>query len=189
MSLRVSGKNMDVGDALRTKAEDHVDMVVGKYFDGGYDGHLVLEPEGIGYKADCMIHLDTGAVLKATASANEATSAYESMAGHIAKRLRRYKRKLKSHRRSQNGAKTDYAAYVLAAPTDDEELAEDFSPPVIAETTSSLRTMSVDEAVMELDLTQSDVIVFRHAGHGGMNVVYRRADGNIGWIDPALTQA
>lgn len=187
MSLRVSGKNMDVGEALRTKAEDHFDAVVDKYFDGGYDGHLTLEPEGNGYKADCIVHLDTGVVLQASATANDATAAYETMAGHIEKRLRRYKRKLKNHRRNANGAGDGYAAYVLAAPDDDIELDEDFAPPVIAETTENLRTMSVGEAVMELDLTGQDVIVFRHAGHGGMNVVYRRADGNIGWIDPALT--
>ncbi len=69
---------------------------------------------------------------------------------------------------------------------DDDELDDDYSPPVIAETTQNLRQMSVEEAVMELDLTQADVVMFRHAGHGGLNVVYRRADGNIGWIDPAL---
>ena len=190
MSLRVSGKNMDVGDALRGKATERFDAVVGKYFDGGYDGHLTLEPEGIGFRADCLIHLDTGVVLQATASANDATAAYEDMATHIEKRLRRYKRKLKNHRRhvNGNGGGDGYSAYVLAAPMGDAELDEDFAPPVIAETTQNLRTMSVGEAVMELDLSQSDVIVFRHAGHGGMNVVYRRADGNIGWIDPALSE-
>ena len=187
MSLRVSGKNMDVGDALRSKAEDHFDAVVDKYFDGGYDGHLTLEPEGIGFRADCMVHLDTGVVLQASAMANDATAAYETMAEHIEKRLRRYKRKLKNHRRNANGGDTGYSDYVIAAPQGDTEVDDDFAPPVIAESTQSLRTMSVGEAVMELDLAQSDVIVFRHAGHGGMNVVYRRADGNIGWIDPALS--
>ncbi|MCD7058559.1 ribosome hibernation-promoting factor, HPF/YfiA family [Pelagibacterium xiamenense] len=187
MSLRVSGKNMDVGESLRTTAEDHIDAVVGKYFDGGYDGQLTLEPEGIGFRADCMVHLDTGVVLSASATANDATSAYETMAAHIEKRLRRYKRKLKNHRRNANGTDAGYADYVIAFSDDEIELDENDAPPVIAETTQSLRTMSVGEAVMELDLSQSDVIVFRHAGHGGMNVVYRRADGNIGWIDPALS--
>lgn len=179
---------MDVGEALRGKATDRIDAVVGKYFDGGYDGHLTLGPEGSGYRADCIIHLDTGIVLQASSSAIDPTAAYEDMATHIEKRLRRYNRKLKNHRRlaNGNGAGDGYASYVLAAPQDDE-LDEDFAPPVIAETTQNLRTMSVGEAVMELDLSQSDVIVFRHAGHGGMNVVYRRADGNIGWIDPALS--
>jgi hypothetical protein len=109
------------------------------------------------------------------------------MADTIEKRLRRYNRKLKQHRRAPNGEDNlEAQSYVLAATDEHEELHEDFSPPVIAETTSTLRQMSVEEAVMELDLTQADVVMFRHAGHGGLNVVYRRADGNIGWIDPAL---
>lgn len=184
MSLRVSGKNMDVGDALRSKATGHFDAVVKKYFDGGYNGHMTLEPEGSGFSAQCIIHLDSGATLQSEAYGGDAVSAYEIMAETIEKRLRRYNRKLKSHRRHVNGE--DTVEYVLAAPDHDEELAEDYAPPVVAETTSSLRQMSVGEAVMELDLSQAGVIVFRHAGHGGLNVVYRRADGNIGWIDPAL---
>jgi ribosome hibernation promoting factor len=187
MSLRVSGKNMDVGDALRQKSQTHIDSVVTKYFDGGYNGHLTLEPEGSGYKADCTVHLDTGIALQASATAGDAISAFEGMAGHIEKRLRRYKRKLKSHRRGSGGAGAKMASsYVLAATESEDEVSEDFSPPIIAEGTHNLRTLSVGEAVMELDLEQSDVVVFCNAGHGGMNVVYRRADGNIGWIDPEL---
>ena len=186
MTLRVSGKNMDVGDTLRTRAEGHFDGVVKKYFDGGYTGHLTLEPEGSGFNALVMVHLDSGAVLQASAYGGDALSAYEILTETIEKRLRRYNRKLKQHRHG-NGADTDTAqSYVLASPDDDEELGEDYSPPVIAETTRNLRQMSVEEAVMELDLTQAEIVMFRHAGHGGLNVVYRRADGNIGWIDPAL---
>ena len=188
MTLRVSGKNMDVRDALRTKAEGHFDGVVKKYFDGGYTGHLTLEPEGSGFNALCMVHLDSGAVLQASAYGGDAISAYEILTETIEKRLRRYNRKLKQHRHHTNGANgADTAqSYVLQAPDESDELAEDYSPPVIAETTKNLRQMSVEEAVMELDLTQADIVMFRHAGHGGLNVVYRRADGNIGWIDPAL---
>ena len=187
MTLRVSGKNMDVGDTLRTKAEGHFDGVVKKYFDGGYTGHLTLEPEGSGFNALCMVHLDSGAVLQATAYGGDAISAYEILTETIEKRLRRYNRKLKQHRHHAAGNDADTAqSYVLASPGESDELAEDYSPPVIAETTKNLRQMSVEEAVMELDLTQADIVMFRHAGHGGLNVVYRRADGNIGWIDPAL---
>ncbi len=188
MTLRVSGKNMDVGEALRTKAEGHFDGVVKKYFDGGYTGHLTLEPEGSGFCADCMVHLDSGAMLQASAYGGDAISAYEILTETIEKRLRRYNRKLKQHHKTNgNGVDTlEAQSYILGLPEDDEELGEDYSPPVIAETTRALRQMSVEEAVMELDLTQADVVMFRHAGHGGLNVVYRRADGNIGWIDPAL---
>lgn len=189
MTLRVSGKNMDVGDALRGKAEEHFASVVGKYFDGGYDGHLTLTPDGIGFRADCVVHLDSGATLQASAQAGDATSAYEVMALNIEKRLRRYNRKIKQHRKGNGGSAADglMAQYTVFGVSDDvEEYDEDYAPPVIAETTKSLRQMSVEEAVMELDFSGQQVVMFRHAGHGGLNVVYRRADGNIGWIDPAL---
>ena len=189
MTLRVSGKNMDVGDALRGKAEEHFASVVGKYFDGGYDGHLTLTPDGIGYRADCVVHLDSGAVLQASAQAGDATSAFEVMALNIEKRLRRYNRKLKQHRKGNgvNGVDGVTAQYTVFGATDElDELDEDYAPPVIAETTKSLRQMSVEEAVMELDFSGQQVVMFRHARRGGLSVVYRRADGNIGWIDPAL---
>lgn len=188
MNMRVSGKNMDVGEALREKALTSIDSALNKYFDGGYDGHITLEHEGSGYRADCVIHLDTGVVLQASADAADATAAYETMSGHIEKRLRRYKRKLKNHRRNAQVSDMQAQAYILASPESHDEVEEDFSPPIIAESTSDLREMSVGEAVMELDLAQSDVVVFRHAGHGGVNVVYRRTDGNIGWIDPELAK-
>jgi ribosomal subunit interface protein len=189
MTLRVSGKNMDMGESLRGRAEDHFDAVVKKYFDGGYDGHLTLAPDGIGYRADCVVHLDSGITLQAGAIGTDPIVSFETVAATIEKRLRRYNRKLKSHR-ARGHASTDAEqaqTYVLAANEETEELHEDYSPPVIAETTANLKRYTVGEAVMELDLTQSDVVVFRHAGHGGLNVVYRRADGNIGWIDPALS--
>ena len=188
MTLRVSGKNMDVGDALRGKAEDHFEAVVGKYFDGGYDGHLTLTPDGIGFRADCVVHLDSGTVLQASAQGGDATSAYEVMALNIEKRLRRYNRKLKQHRRGPSADGDDVTAQYTVFGSSDEfdELEEDYAPPVVAETTKNLRAMSVEEAVMELDYSGQNVVMFRHAGHGGLNVVYRRADGNIGWIDPAL---
>jgi len=180
---------MDVGDALRGKAEEHFANVVGKYFDGGYDGHLTLTPDGIGYRADCVVHLDSGATLQASAQAGDATAAYEVMAFNIEKRLRRYNRKLKQHRRGNGTTGLDgFTAQhtVFGAPEGVDELDEDYAPPVIAESTQNLRQMSVEEAVMDLDLSGQQVVMFRHAGHGGLNVVYRRADGNIGWIDPAL---
>lgn len=187
MSLRVSGKNMDVGEALRSKAEAHVESVVKKYFDGGYTGHLTLEPEGPGYTAVCSVHLDTGAQLQSSGYGGDAISAYEIMAEAIAKRLRRYKRRLKAKKRpAEADENLEAQSYVIELPDEFEDSGEDLAPAVVAESTASLKQMSVGEAVMELDLSQAEVVVFRHAGHGGLNVVYRRADGNIGWIDPAF---
>jgi ribosomal subunit interface protein len=188
MTLRISGKNLDVGDALRQRAETHLDGVVAKYFNGRYDGHLTLMPDGAGYKADCVIHLDAGATLQANGLGGDPTGAYEVMANHIETRLRRYNRKLKARRTQTETGQADGVAqaYILGSADGHDELHEDYSPPVIAESTAALKHLSVEEAVMELDLSGTDVVVFRHAGHGGLNVVYRRADGNIGWIDPAL---
>ena len=179
---------MDVGDALRGKAEDHFDAVVLKYFDGGYDGHLTLTPDGIGFRADCVVHLDSGAMLQASAQGGDATSAYEIMALNIEKRLRRYNRTLKQRPRGIAGTEDATTAQYTVFGSGDEldELDADYAPPVIAESTRNLRQLSVEEAVMELDLSGNQVVMFRHAGHGGLNVVYRRSDGNIGWIDPAL---
>jgi hypothetical protein len=134
------------------------------------------------------VHLDSGAILQSTAFGNDAIGAYEIMAETIEKRLRRYNRKLKSRRR--HGKCTEKPArmhlVLLRSTMPMTMVRTTLAPPVIAETTASLRQMSVGEAVMQLDHTQAEVVVFRHAGHGGLNVVYRRADGNIGWIDAAL---
>ncbi|MEO5805541.1 ribosome hibernation-promoting factor, HPF/YfiA family [Devosia sp.] len=186
MTLRVSGKNMDVGDTLRTKAEENFDALVAKYFDGNYDGHLTMTPDGGGFRADCVVHLDSGAMLQSSAQGGDANAAYDVMALTIEKRLRRYKQKLKMHGKGVKGEGVLAQYTVLGSADDFDEVDEDYAPPVIAETTKNLRSLSVGEAVMELDLSQSGVVVFRHAGHGGLNVVYRRSDGNIGWIDPAL---
>ena len=187
MALRVSGKNMDVGENLRSTVEERMDGIVHKYFDGGYEGHVTFEREGTGYKCELVLHLDTSAVLRAHAEAGDATSAFQTTADHLEKRLRRYKRKLKSRRKKgESMAEIVARSYVLDSPDSHEEVAEDFNPPIIAQSASSLLHMSVSEAVMELDLSHSDVQVFLNAGHGGMNVVYRRADGNIIWIDPEL---
>lgn len=186
MSLRISGKNIEIGDAYRTHVEGRVGDAIGKYFAGGFSGRVVLERDGTGYRVDCALHLDSGADLHAEGRGHEIYPTFDQAAERIEKQLRRYKRKLKDHY-PRNGAQDMDANYtVLAAtPDEDEELEADYKPMVIAEETKALRTMSVSGAVMAMDLAESQVVVFRHAGHGGVNIVYRRRDGNIGWIDPA----
>ena len=187
MTVRVSGKHVDVGDTLRDNVKARIDEALGKYFDGGYSGHVTFEREGAGFKAECLLHLDTGIVLQARGRGGDAYSSFYEASEHIEKRLRRYKRRIKDHNRLENRTDVLDATYqVLATPGESEEEIESDSPVVIAETTTKIKTLSVGEAVMDLDLTDSPVLVFRNAGHGGINVVYRRADGNIGWIDPNL---
>ncbi|MTI43822.1 ribosomal subunit interface protein [Roseibium hamelinense] len=188
MALRISGKNVDVGDALRIHVTDRIEDALSKYFAGGFNGHVTLSREGTGFKSECTLHLDTGVVLQVSAQDQDPRASFDLAADKIDKRLRRYKRKLKDHH-AHNGAGKEVfeaASYVLASPDDEEEVPADFNPLVIAETQSKVKTMTVGMAVMELDLTEAPVVMFKNAANGGVNVVYRRPDGNIGWIDPAL---
>jgi putative sigma-54 modulation protein len=192
MPFRVSGKNLDIGEALRTRVNARVVDALVKYFDGGYSGHVTVGKDGFGFRTECAIHLDSGITLHTEGMAADAYSSADQAALRIEKRLRRYKRRLKGHAASHNGAGDDGGAqsYVIAAPDhESEEEVTDFNPVIIAESTTTLERLSVSDAVMELDMTGAPVVVFRHAVTGRVNMVYRRADGNIGWVDPAATSA
>ena len=187
MSLRISGKNIEIGDAFRVHVNERFGALLSKYFDGGFSGRVVLERDGAGYRVDCQLHLDSGVDLKSEGNGHEIYPTFEQAAERIDKQLRRYKRRLKDHHQeSRSGGATDASYVVLAAtPELEEEIASDYNPVVIAEQSTRLRTLSVSGAVMAMDLANAPVLVFRHAAHGGVNVVYRRQDGNIGWIDPS----
>jgi ribosomal subunit interface protein len=187
MSFRVSGKNLDLGDALRERIGNRIAETVSKYFDGGYSGHVTLARDGFGFRTECAIHLDSKITLHSEGMAPDAYASADQAALRIEKRLRRYHRRLKDHRPERGAAyaPVDAASYVIAAPEQDDETAVDgFTPVIIAESTTTLQQLSVSDAVTELDMTGAPVLVFRHAAHGGINIVYRRADGHFGWIDP-----
>lgn len=191
MALRVSGKNIDVGEALRHRLSDRITEVLSKYFDGGWSGHVTVAREGSGYKSECMLHLDSGVNLQAHGAAQDANSCADAAIEKIEKRLRRYRQRVKDRHGHGNaaGANGVFAAqsYVLDMPEVDaeEEELEGWSPTVVAEQATTLRSLSVRDAVVELEITGAPVVVFRHAGHGRVNVVYRRPDGHVGWVDPA----
>ena len=192
MSFRISGQNLDVGVALRDRIGERITEAMSKYFDGGYSGHLTLARDGFGFRAECAIHLDSKITLHAEGMAPDAYASADQAALRIEKRLRRYHRRLKDHRaeHAAERAAIDAASYVIAAPQPDEEEAIDgFTPVIIAESTTRLKQLSVSDAVTELDMTGVPVVVFRHAKHGRINVVYRRADGHFGWIDPPAAAA
>ena len=192
MSFRVSGKNIEVGEALRERVEARVAEAMGKYFDGGYSGHATLQREGFGFRTECAIHLDSKITLHAEGMAADAYASADQAALRIERRLRRYHRRLKDHRpeRFDGRGAVDAPSYVIAAPEDEAEPpAEGFAPVIIAESTTALRKLSVSEAVLELDMTGAPVVVFRHAANGGVNVVYRRSDGHFGWIDAHFAAA
>lgn len=187
MPFRVSGKNIDVGDALRGRISDRIAEVMGKYFDGGYSGHVTVAREGFGFRTECAIHLDSKITLHAEGEAADAYASADQAALRVERRLRRYHRRLKEHRsdRHEGRAALEAASYIIAAPEQESDAELDgFAPVIIAESTTSLKQLSVSDAVLELDMTGAPVLVFRHAAHGGINIVYRRADGHFGWIDP-----
>ena len=193
MTFRVSGQNIDIGDALRTRVTARVEEALSKYFDGMASGHVTVARDGFGFRTECVLHLSSGITLHAEGAAAEAYGSADDAATHLEKRLRRYKRRLKDHHHGRGGEAEVPAAqsYVIAAPSDSEEgpVNGEYHPVIIAEGTTGLRQLSVGEAVIHLDLTGTPVLVFRHAGHGRVNVVYRRADGNIGWIDTPQSTA
>ncbi len=182
---------MDIGDVFRERITGRVGEAIGKYFDRGFSGHVTVVKAGSRYTADCMVRLDSGTSLQATGDAQDPTLAFEAAAERLETRLRRYKRRLKSHYPNNVGSSADAVqmAYAVMEPlTDDEEIAENFAPAVVAESSMALQTMSVASAVIELDTKDSPVFVFRNAGNEHLNIVYRRPDGNIGWIDPSTTK-
>jgi len=184
MTLRVSGKNLDIGESLRRHVLDKVHGMVSHYFDGSVGGHVVITREGSGYRSDCTLRLSSGVSLHAEGRAHEPYPCFEQAANKIEVRLRRYKQRLKGHNGQALG-KGRIANYTVEPPHEEhEEPAEGFNPVVVAEGTEALKSMSVASAVAELDLTGAPVIVFEHAGSGRVNVVYRRRDGAIGWLDP-----
>lgn len=192
MTIRVSGKGISVSEALRERISGRTDDVLRKYFDGNFSGHVTIGKDKTGFRTDCMLHLDSGTTLEADSTAMDAYASADQALIQIEKRLRRYKSRLKdrsarkAHAVNAALATLDVPSYVIEAPpsADDDEEVEAFNPVIIAETTKSLRRLSVSEAVMELDLTGAPVVVFLHGTSGRVNLIYRRADGNIGWVDP-----
>ncbi|HZZ24612.1 MAG TPA: ribosome-associated translation inhibitor RaiA [Roseiarcus sp.] len=186
MTLRVSGKNLDIGEALRQHVLEKVEATVARYFGGSVGGHVVMTREGSGYRSDCTLRLSSGMRLHAEGRAHEPYLCFDQAADKIESRLRRYKTRLKGHvGPSAANPRGKVENYLIESPREDEEEPlGGFNPVVVAEGTDDLKSLSVAAAVAELDLTGSPVIVFQHAGSGRVNVVYRRRDGAIGWLDP-----
>ncbi|WP_375464705.1 HPF/RaiA family ribosome-associated protein [uncultured Methylobacterium sp.] len=192
-SLRVTGHGLDLGDALRGRVDERMAATLAKYLDAHMNdsssGHVTLRRDGTAYRTDCVLHLVSGLTIEASATAHDPRASFEQTADRLDTRLRRYRHRLKAHAAGAGDGTAIEAAYaVFAAPEDDadEDEPDDGTahPPVVAESTRTLKRHSVSEAVTALDLTGAPVIVFVHAGTGRINVVYRRSDGAIGWVDP-----
>jgi ribosomal subunit interface protein len=192
MHLTVTGKQIDTGDALRRHVEASLGSILGKYFKTAIEAHVVLSREAHLSRAEVSVHIGRGIVVNAGAAAPDVYAAYDAAAERIAKQLRRYKRRLRDHHakaREPSEASERARDYVLAPIAEEADEDAGGGPMVVAEMSAELPNLTVGEAVMRMDLADAAVLLFRNRSHGELNLVYRRADGNIGWIDPELDPA
>ena len=195
MHVSIHGKQMDLGDALRTHVTDKLSDINEKYFNHATDATVTLAPEGHGrgqVKTHISIRVGKDILVTSDATEKDAYVSFDNAAEKVAKQLRRYKTRLKSHHQKMEGAaeiqRLQARDLIIADASNDDESGTEAphgdDPVVIAEMTTQLQAMSVSEAVMRMDLSGQPAIMFKNAQHGGLNMVYRRADGNIGWVDP-----
>ena len=202
LDVNVSGKHMDVGDALRTRIADELTAGVGRYFERGGEADVFVGKEGHSVCVDLVLRLANGQRLVARGLGGDAHSAFTTALVKIETRIRRYKRRLVAHKPHNGGpaARSETAAYTVLRPEDEDDLVGDGDygqdgsagngapgAAIIAESQKEVKSLTVAGAVMELELTEAAAVMFRNLAHGGLSVVYRRSDGDIGWIDPERT--
>jgi len=201
MQISVSGKNMDMGDAFQEHAQTALNVVVEKYFHNAVSGHVTLEKADSGFTVRTRVALSRRMELESTGRAFDAHAALEAAIEHAEKRLRRHKRRLKNHRGTITSGEEDdvlqapmtvYASaeQVVSAKGFDEDAEDDGlgSLPVVADLSYDIEVLTVEQAVMRIELSGENMLMFRNASHFGLNVVHRREDGSIGWIDPRGTR-
>ena len=188
MRYQIVGKQIDIGEALQTHVKTELGEVVGKYAGRPTDAMVIFSKSAHEYVCEATVHLSTGLTAQAKAHANEIYAAFTACCEKMDKQLRRYKRRLKNHHRERTepvelmGA----SSYILASEDVSEESEpESLQPIIVAETETKIPSLSVGEAVMQMELAGAPVLIFKNERKNGLNVVYRREDGNIGWIDPA----
>ena len=187
MRYQITGKQIDIGQALQTHVQTEMGEVFEKYAGRPTDANVVFSKSGHEFVCEAEVHLSTGLTAQAKGHATEIYAAFDSASEKMEKQLRRYKRRLKDHHkeRSQPVELSDAGSYILASNSEsDEQEPEGVSSMIVAEMETKIPELSVGEAVMQMEIANAPVLVFRNEGHSGINVVYRRDDGTIGWIDP-----
>lgn len=183
MKIQVSGKQIDIGQALVVYVNERFEASVEKYFDRASSATVTFSREGADFRTDCQVNLGFGPSLRTHAVASDIHLSFDQAADRLEKRLRRYKRRLTDHRQRGKEPPLPVTSYVIAAESEDAEEPQGDAPVIVAEQVTEIPTLTVGDAVMHLDLSELNVLVFRNRAHLGVNVVYRRADGHIGWID------
>ncbi len=197
MQITVSGKHIELSDALRTRVADHLDIITHKYFDHALEADVTFGRARSFFTCDINVHAGRGLTLRGEGEAGDANAAFDDAAEHIAKRLRRYRRRVNDHARdfaSQRSSPEVARQYILIEndpPTGGQHNggSEHAYATVIAESPTEITRLTVGEAVMRMDLADQAVLMFRNGASGELNVVYRRADGHIGWIDPSTSRS
>jgi ribosomal subunit interface protein len=192
MKLHVIGKNLDIGDSLRGHVEQKISEISTKYFSKPIEGKVVITKDAHLYVVDISVHAGRNILMQSEASAVDIYPAVDAAADKVEKQLRRHKRRLRDHhqRESVSSVAAQYAVIEGGRHDDDAdkvEQADNGDPLIVAEMPTIIEDLTVSEAVMRLDLGNLPALMFRNRGHGGMNVIYRRPDGNIGWVDPQET--
>ncbi len=187
MHIQVNGKHIDVGESLSAHVEEHLTAAVAKYFDRPADAVVTFSKDGHNFRCDSTVHLATGLKAQSSATAGDIYAAFDQGAERIEKQIRRYKRRLKDHhqKRANPIDAHEVPAYVLDAQTSEAEEPETLQPVIVAEMKHPVQVLSVGEAVMQMEFADKSFLIFRHDTTERVNLVYRRDDGNIGWIDPA----
>jgi ribosomal subunit interface protein len=196
MRIRVSGKDLDIGESLQTHVNQELGETLGKYAGRPTDATVTFSRDGHLYCCEIFVHLSTGLVVQAKGGAADVYAGFEVAREKVDKQLRRHKRRLKDHHKERvSPVDTVPAGSFVLAPFDEEDGGEEAGegtngtapgPTIIAETELNVLSLSVGEAVMQMELAHAPVLVFRNEKGGAINVVYRRDDGNIGWIDPRV---
>jgi len=195
LQVQIAGKKLDVVAALQERIAFGLESRVSKYFNRTGEAFVTVSKPGWAFYCDCSIHLPSGVTLQAHGEGDDGYQAFEQALDKIEKRVRRYKNRLRDHRSQTNGSELASERIILA-PVGNDELEDNIdgelgldgnsgdAPAIVAESDTHIRTMTVSMAVMQLDLSDSPAVLFRHAAHGRLNMVYRRPDGNVGWVDP-----
>src|SRR6185295_2293831 len=195
LQVQIAGKKLEIGSALQERIAYGLEARVSKYFNRTGEAFVTVSKPGWAFYCDCSIHLPSGVTLQAHGEGDDGYQAFEQALDKIEKRVRRYKNRLRDHRSQTNGSEVASERIILA-PVGNDELEDNIdgelgldgnsgdAPAIVAESDTHIRTMTVSMAVMQLDLSDSPAVLFRHAAHGRLNMVYRRPDGNVGWVDP-----
>ena len=185
MRIQITGKQIDVGTALTEHVETRLKDAVGKYAEQPMDANITFSKDSHEFVCDISVHLSTGLNAQAKGRAGDVYDSFEGAVTRLETQLRRYKRRLKDHHKDRRDPieALGVPSYVIASSTDEDE-PETLQPVIVAEMETKIQTLSVGEAVMQMELSGANMLVFRNTTHGGVNIVHTREDGNIGWIDP-----